>query len=526
MTRTGDSVFPLSCMPRAAARARVPLAVLLALLTVGCHGITPSDRLTHRVNIPVPEATAPAPERLTLVPHGDTLTLTARALVDIAFHAQPDIKASYENFRSEEARYDFFYVSRDSLTPQLRADSRFDEARDPDDVLRERTHAVTLAMEKRFFDTTELDVGVGYRTDINGGNGRHPFVLGRLRYPLWASREKLGRTSEDIFRRNELDDAQLAYIQQVRTRLQDVLFRFYETVQQQRNLAHLRAWLSDLEKLAASLDEVVERDAATDRQRVRAELARVNSEIRNLTGRHEIDVQRLKGAAGVPFFTPVELEDDAFNPFTDGDHATLLRLSMATDPEIATLRNALRNAEVQLDLARRGRWDIAVTLDGRTSLEGRGNDNGLSDWSVAAGFEVSAVDPRVTDSLTRQAQANIARFQQAIAARENVIFVDTLEPLVRIETLSASRDELTDNLPRNVQDYDNGVRAFFAGTLNIDDLLRRRETIVQRQQEIAELSFLVGANVAELCSATGKFFELLAQTEPSTLRPPQPAPSS
>ncbi len=513
---------PPSPTPRPAAQARRLLAALLALLTVGCHGVTPSARLTHRVNIPVPEPTAPVPERLTLVPHGDTLTLTARALVDIAFHAQPDIKASYESFRSEEARYDFFYVSRDSLTPQLRADNRFDEARDPDDVLRERSHAVTLAMEKRFFDTTELDVGVGYRTDINGGNGRHPFVLGRLRYPLWASREKLERTSEDIFRRNELDDAQLAYIQQVRTRLQDVLFRFYETVQQQRNLAHLRAWLVDLEKLAASLDEVVERDATTDRQRVRAELARVNSEIRNLTGRHEIDVQRLKGAAGVPFFTPVALVDDAFNPFTEGDHATLLRLSMATDPEIATLRNALRNAEVQLDLARRGRWDIAVTLDGRSSLEGRGNDNGLSDWSVAAGFAVSAVDPRVTDSLTRQAQANIARFQQAIAARENVIFVDTLEPLVRIETLSASRDELTDTLPSNVHDYENGVRAFFAGTLNIDDLLRRRETIVQRQQEIAGLSFLVGANVAELCSATGKFFELLAQSAPAT--PPDARP--
>lgn len=519
------AAIPWSDRPRALAGAGSLLAMLLAVLTAGCHGVTPSARLAHRVNIPVPEATAPVPERLTLVPHGDTLTLTARALVDIAFHAQPDIKASFERFRSEEARYDFFYVSRDSLTPQLRADSRYDETRDPENVLRERSHAVTLAMEKRFFDTSELDVGVGYRTDINGGNGRHPFVTGRLRYPLWASREKLERTSEDIFRRNELDDAQLAYIQEVRSRLQNVLFRFYETVQQQRNLTILRDWLADLEKLAASLEEVAERDATTDQQRIRAELARVNSEIRNLTGRHEIDVQRLKGAAGVPFFTPVALVDDAFNPFTDGDHATLLRLSMATDPEIATLRNALRNAEVQLDLARRGRWDIAVTLDGRSSLEGRGKDNGLSDWSVAAGFEVSAVDPRVTDSLTRQAQANIARFHQAIAARENVIFVETLEPLVRIETLSASRDELAENLPRNVQDYDNGVRAFFAGTLNIDDLLRRRETIVQRRQEIANLSFLVGANVAELCSATGKFFELLALSEPAAERPPEPTAS-
>ncbi len=48
-----------------------------------------------------------------------------------------------------------------------------------------------------------------------------------------------------------------------------------------------------------------------------------------------------------------------------------------------------------------------------------------------------------------------------------------------------------------------------AGNLNIDDLLKRRENLFDQDQEIARLTFLVGANVAELCAATGKFFELL-----------------
>lgn len=54
-----------------------------------------------------------------------------------------------------------------------------------------------------------------------------------------------------------------------------------------------------------------------------------------------------------------------------------------------------------------------------------------------------------------------------------------------------------------------GTDDYAARTLNIDDLLVRRENVFNQQKEISRLTFLVGANVAELCSATGKFFELL-----------------
>ena len=111
--------------------------------------------------------------------------------------------------------------------------------------------------------------------------------------------------------------------------------------------------------------------------------------------------------------------------------------------------------------------------------------------------------------MSRQAQSSISRFQQAIAARENAIYADTFEPLIRIDTLGQSREELKNNLARFQSDYDTGVKDFFAGKLNIDDLLIRRQTLIEQQFEVSRLTMMVGANVAELCSATGKFFELL-----------------
>ncbi len=491
--------------------------VFWVVLVGGCAGPLPSERMGKAIHLPVPVVarSTPAVERLSRARERDRYTLSARSVIPIAFGLQPDIKSSYQRFKSEEARYDFFVVSRDSLTPTFRSSNRSSETRTDDETYRNRRHTVEVGVEKRFFDTTELNVGMGYATDVtDAGQGDQPFVSADLRYPLWASREKLERTSEEIFRRNELNDAQLAYIQEVRNRLERAMFAYYVVIDLAQAKDDASRWLRDLESVASRIAGVADRDVTSDTRRIEAEITKVEAQLRNVTGRHQIDVARLKASCGIALYAQVDLADEPFNPFVGATHEELFRLSISTDPEILTLGNEVRNAEVQLDLARRGQWDIALLLDGRSDLEGRGNDDRASDWEVNVGLDVSHVDPRVTTSLARQAQARILRFNEAIAARENTIFVDTLEPLVRIDTLGASRDELTANLPRFIEDYDSGVREFFAGTLNIDDLLKRRETYWQQQREISRLTLVVGFNVAELCTATGKFFELLDADAP------------
>ena len=506
--------FGSACQRRHARRTCLLLVPVLSGLS-GCVGTVPSDTLTREVQLPVPAGSDVVPDRkrLTEKPDGDRYVLAPRSLISVAFDLQPDIKSSYQRFKSEEARYDFFYTSRDSLTPQLRVSNTASETRARDeDVSRTRSHAVELGVEKLFFDTTKLDVWAGYETDAEDGDiGNRPFVAAGLRYPLWVSRQKLARTSEDIFRRNELNDAQLNYIQTVRSRLQDVLFRFHDVVRLSREHGIQNRWRADLERVLGRLSGIDGRDVTADRQRLEAEIASVSSNARNVGGRYEIDLARLKAAAGIPFHSEVVLVDESFNPFTNGTHEEWLLLSIETDPELATLRNEVLNAEVQLDLARRGTWDLALLLDGRSALEGRGRSDGDSDWSVSAGLEITHVDPRVTDSLARQAQGRINRFQQAIVARENDIYTDTLEPLVRIDTLGESRDQLTATLPKYLDDYRSGVDEYLSGRLNIEDLLIRRQNVTEQELEIANLGFLIGANVAELCAATGKFFELLEE---------------
>ncbi|NOT01481.1 MAG: hypothetical protein HOP29_12730 [Phycisphaerales bacterium] len=487
-----------------------------AMVICGCVGTVPSKVNERTVHLPAPRSAlevAPA-RRLTPEGGGEAYVITPRRLISIAFELQPDIKSSYQRYQSEEARYDFFYASLDALTPQLSVSNRLGESRDTgeDDVAREREQTARLGVEKLFFDTTRMNVDVGYRADeFDEAEGYRPFVSASVRYPLWASREKLERTSEDIFRRNELNDVQLGYIQEVRERLENALFRFHDVIMKRRDIEYQTRWRDDVRALLETVQGIQNRDVTTDRLRVEAELSRVTALLRNQTGRYEIDLQRFKASCGIPFYAEATLDDEPFNPFTEGDHATWMQLSIETDPEIATLRNEVQNAQVQLDLARRGTWDVALLMDGRSDLEGRGENDGESDWSVSMGFELSQVDPRVTESLARQAQGRINRFQQAIVARENTIFVDTLEPLVRIKTIGQSRDELIANLPKYEDDYEFGVAEYAAARLNIDDLLKRRVTWYEQELLVADHTFLIGANVAELCAATGKFFEYLGE---------------
>jgi len=500
------------------AGARVFFAWCMVTVSA-CSSTMPSAQLQSRVDLPIPASAevTPDPERLFRPENGEHILLTPLVVTHMAFDQQPDIKSSFQRFKSEEARYDFFFVSRDSLTPRMRVSNTFDEFRDTNEdteparsVARHREHAVELSVEKQFFDTTELDLGLGYETvEDDDDIGNRPYVSANLRYPLWASRRKLERASEDIFRQNELNDTQLAYIQEVRSRLQNALFRFHDVAHLSRRVEFHEQWAADLQRLADLMDELQGRDLTTDRGRLDAEIARVNADLRIAAGWYDIQLARLKAAIGMSFSTKVTLSEEPFNPFEGMTHAEVLRASIETDPEIATLKNAMENADVQLDLARRGTWDVALLLNASSALEGRGSDEGDSDWSVSAGVDVSAVDRRVTDSLTRQARANIHRFSQAIAARENAIFVDTLEPMVRLDTIGESREELMGNLSRYVRDFETGITTYRAGQLNIDDLLSRRQTVFGQEDAISNLTFLIGANVAELCAATGKFFEFL-----------------
>jgi len=506
----------------------------------------PSQMVGSRLDMPVPHA---APAKVTAspaarpaatqpssrptapttaaVPH---FLLSPLSVINLTFNHNPGIRERYHNFQAEEARYDFFYTSRDSLTVGTRLDSTFAGERDREHKQRDRHHVAEVFVEKLFFNTSRLDVSSGYRfseEQWSGVRSSHPFVKGSLRYPLWTSRVALQRASEEIVRQNDLNDAQLEYLQTVRLNLQESFNFFYGAIQMAARIELIRLWLEDLHLLRDELGGIKDGGASSDLERVEAEIATAEARYREVQGRLEIEIDAIKAAVGLPFDATVEILDEPFNPFADASREELLRLSIATDPEIATLKNAVSNAQVQLDLARRGKWDAALVFSGECQFEGARAEQGTSEWYLSAGIELSAIDDRVTGSLEREALADIERFHQAVRNRENEIHVETLGSLISLKTAMINIEELSSNLDRYVRDYTTGLAEYRSGGLNIDDLLVRRENLFKQQREVVWSRSSLGHQVARLCSSTGKFFDLINrwnndQTEPPVTGPAMP----
>ncbi len=507
---------------------RLAVGAWAALLAgAGCAGTMPSQTVDSGLRMPVPqgptyaattrpaEARAPsATQPATSQPAEPThFVLVPMSIIRLTFDRQPAIKADFHAFKAEEARYDFFYTSRDAFTPGVRLASKLSGDRDPNDgKSRERRHEAEFFVTKQFFDTSRLDLAAGYRAGDEywgGDRSSHSFVKGSLRYPLWTSRQALQRASEDIERQNDLRDTQLEYLQSVRFRIRDSFF-FYSGALRLGGRAEVsKQWLEDLRSLVRRVQSRQGASGAEDFQRVEAEIETVDAEYRDLDGRRQVEVEALKGAIGLPFDASVDIVDKPFNPFAGRPYDQVLADSMASDPEIAILNNAVRSAEAQLDLARRGKWDASLELAGESDLEGTQDDQGESNWSVSAMALLSAVDPRITGSLEREALANIERNREAIRARKNEIHVEAIGPMIELSTLRTNVVKLTKNLPRYVEDYQKGLAEYDRGVLNIDDLLARRRTLAEQQTEIVHARQDIVVHVARLCAATGKYFDLL-----------------
>jgi len=500
-----------------------------ALAGAGCAGTTPSQTVDSGLRMPVPQGqtytatTRPAKARwpsatqpATSQPAEPThFVLVPMSIIRLTFDRQPAIKADYHAFKAEEARYDFFYTSRDAFTPGVRLSNELSGDRDPNDgKSRERNHEAELFMTKQFFDTSRLDLSAGYHAGDEywgGDRSSHSFVKGSLLYPLWTSRQALQRASEDIERQNDLRDAQLEYLQTVRFRIRESFFYYSGALRLGGRVDVNEQWLDDLRSLARRVQANQGPSSTEDLQRIEAEIETVDAEYRDFVGRRQVEVEALKGAIGLPFEASIDILDKPFNPFAGRPYDQVLAESIASDPEVAILNNAVRSAEAQLDLARRGKWDASLELAGESSLEGTQDDQGESSWNVSATALLSAVDPRITGSLEREALANIERNREAIRARKNEIHVEAIGPMVQLDTLRTNVVKLPRNLPRYVEDYQKGLDEYGRGALNIDDLLARRRTLAERQTEIVHARQDIVVNVALLCAATGKFFELVEE---------------
>jgi outer membrane protein TolC len=502
-------------------RLRIQRSILAAALTLlaGCKAAPSAP--PNSVGLPIPPgleqgirisaATSRPTGNKYLSPGQKQLDLTPMKVIHLTFELCPRIRAAYLRYMGEKARYDYIMANWTSTTPGALIGPGWNRTQDAADTIsNEQTQRVEAFVERNFLDTSRFRAFAGaLNEDAGESHGFHPTAGGLLQYPLWVSREALQRSSEQIFQQTRVNDAQLEYVKQVRENLGNLTSTFFGVLGIYQRVGIRQHQIDDLHEIQRRAEGAGK--PATDLQRIQAEEVTATTALRDQQSNYEIEMAWMTSTMGLPRGLDVRLVDEPFDPFGQTPQEEMLAMSLQTDPEIATLKNAIRDAEVQLALARKGKVDVTMSLGASTDLAGSGSRSGQAEYRAEALLTVAFIDARLSNSLAREAGANIRQYEQAIQRRRNNVYVEANEPLIKIRMLGKNIPDRQRNVERYQRDYEAAVRDYVAGRMDIDNLLQRRTGLLNEELELSYNKGELGGRISSLATTTGKFFELLQQ---------------
>ena len=439
------------------------------------------------------------------------LDLDFVAVIRLTVRFSPRIRGAYERKLAEEARYDFFIYNREAFSYGASAPFEYNRHHNEDATSLEKVLSPQVFVRKEFYNTARASVSVGYDlTDYQNGHEGNAFVSTTVSVPLFASREALERSNDKIYQQNKVNDARLEYYQQIRDQIAEALYELSWAQNNQYGLAYQEAYRADLEELAGIVGSISGRDTSGDAAKVQATLASARAECRSSANNFENSVEYLRNRIGIPFSTPVKIVPDGFNPFQGESQEELERVAVETDEEIKTLLNSIKNAQLELELARKGKWDTTLNVGASRDFAGSGDQGGDQGYSLLAGVEFTHIDNRISKSLEKIALANIREYKSAIVNRRREIHTNIADAYTSLVVHTAEVSSREANLPKYAEDYRNGIEMYKAGSLSIDSLLQRRKDFLGEQQSIAEARDNVHDSLVTLMSSTGRYERYVA----------------
>jgi outer membrane protein TolC len=438
------------------------------------------------------------------------LMLDEVQVIRLTARYSPRIQRAYERKLAEEARYDFFIYSREAFSYGADADFEYDRFHKDAGRSVEKTLSPNVFVRKEFYNTASASTSVGYDLwDYQSGHEGNAFAQASVSIPLFASREALARSNEKIYQQTEVNDARLAYYQQIRWQVSGALYNLSWAQHNQETLEILAAYKADLEEMLRVVSSITSRDTSADAEKVQATLATVNAEFDSTQNEFEISCERLKNAIGIAFDTKVSVSSKDFNPFTGEGQDELEQVAVETDEEIKTLLNSIKNAQAELELARKGKWDTSLSVTAKREFAGSGDAGGDADYLLATGVSVTRIDERISRSLEKVALARIRENRSAIVNRRREIHTDVVDAFKNLKGRTAEGAARKANLPKYCDDCAKGIELYKAGSITVDALLQKRESLNNERDEIVGARNGARESLVTLLAATGRYEQFL-----------------
>jgi len=463
-------------------------------------------------------------------PESDSLTppyrLNFDSIVRIVYAKDSTVRASREEMLAGKYALDEFRANLSRLEPY--AETRSDVSDFPNRGPNQagafgNTLESVVGVKKETFGGAVLSTEVGasysrYKYDqvtANGDSvesGAGALLRARLEMPFFGSRRLQDRIIAQAFQDSTARKAQLDYIRSFRAQVENAVSYYNQVVFWQRELESSEQWMAALDQL---LGDPRLREA--DRPRIESSRAGVESSWNRVRARQ---IDNLGSLIAFLELNPddevaVEIPDYQLSSFVeqgrqDQGLRALIERARMNNPAFRILNDAIKNAQLQRDQAAHGRYDVTTFLEGTTFPLGSAVfDNRYQGWTIGGGINIRLTDRRARNATRLKSEAQIRQFEAQMDAEEIGIRQKIVSNTTSILSNDENRKQLLDQATRLASVFETRRNEYFAGMINIDQLLSARADIYSNEGSVNANLQHTAEREALLALAIGQVYEMV-----------------
>ena len=177
------------------------------------------------------------------------------------------------------------------------------------------------------------------------------------------------------------------------------------------------------------------------------------------------------------------------------------------------LNDAISDTELQRQQAIKGKYDVTAFLEGTLFPVGSESfDNRLDGWTVGGGLNVRLNDRHVMAATRLKAEAQIRQFKDTIEAEEILLRQRILTMTHGILDNHNNRKKISEVVQQKSEEYQQRLKAYFDGGVNIDQLLDSRSELASQESGLASNQYNSADRESNLLSAIGNIYEIVGLT--------------
>jgi len=473
-----------------------------------------------------PTSTQPSKSAADSKANQEPYRLNPMNIIKMVYEANPWVQADREEMIAAQYALEEFKANLSRFEPFTRIDadmSKFPKRRDSEGI----TGEVVGGIEKETFEGAVIRVEGGASGsrfefgEVDEGQerveeGSGGLVRARFEVPFVGSRKRQDRIISQAYQESRARNAELDYLDHYRKYVDTAVYYYHYTIVY---LNYVRAY----EKQLSALKELLNNPRCKEEDKNRIEGTIGSTQV--LRDQYEryyhdylIDLLSRVGLDPKDNYILEELpyKESKYLELTSTPEGieTLTEQAYKNNPTFRVLRNAIKDSQVQLDQAIKGKLDVTAFVEGTQFAFGSETyDDRVGGWEVGGGLRVRLNDQRVLKATKLKAEAQIRQYRAKIKAEKIDIRNDIITESNALRTSHKTRKQMIKNIAKREAEFQERLKRYLEGGngdgITIDDVIYALSNISSDKTKLAVYDYQVRDAEMDLMSATGEFYQMV-----------------